>query len=254
MSATCSVKSRSSASRAAARPGQMKDGALHERSTGLLGGMLVQRDDVGTRARQERADRGHQTGAVIAAQQQPAHVLGVQQVAAVREFERRHAVDADRSLRLDQLCARVLNDESRTLAELPGAPVGPALPGLIRAGIPPRSHRDQTGCGVQSRFRAVGRTRGTRAERASGALVPPPVPASPVRDIPPLSCLMFKQQQPNTRRSANAIFLGREKQSTAGPQVAITFPIKRSLRIKLALSSFAAWLELSHISAANSDF
>jgi hypothetical protein len=43
-------------------PRQMKDGALHERSTSLLGGMLIQRHDIGTRVSQEGADRRHQPG------------------------------------------------------------------------------------------------------------------------------------------------------------------------------------------------
>jgi hypothetical protein len=40
---------------------QMKDRALHEHSTGLLGRVLVQRDDVGARLGQEGADRCHET-------------------------------------------------------------------------------------------------------------------------------------------------------------------------------------------------
>ncbi len=57
------------------QPGQVKDRALHERAAGLLGGMLVQRHDVGAGAGQEGADRRDQSRAVGAAQQQPADIL-----------------------------------------------------------------------------------------------------------------------------------------------------------------------------------
>jgi len=54
---------------------QMKNGALHERSAGLLGRMLIQRHDIGPGVGQEGADGRHQPGPIAAAQQQPAHIL-----------------------------------------------------------------------------------------------------------------------------------------------------------------------------------
>ncbi len=57
------------------QPGQVKDGALHERSTALGGRMLVQRDDVRPGGGQEGTDRGDQTRSVGAVQQQPADVV-----------------------------------------------------------------------------------------------------------------------------------------------------------------------------------
>ena len=75
------------------QPRQMKDGALHERSTGLLGGMLIQRHDVGARVSQERADRGDQSGPVGAAQQQASHVLDRQCRAAERILARSRALN-----------------------------------------------------------------------------------------------------------------------------------------------------------------
>ena len=62
---------------------QVENRPLHERATGLLGGVLIQRDDVGAGRRQETAHRGDQTGSVGAAQQQPADILGRQVSAAL---------------------------------------------------------------------------------------------------------------------------------------------------------------------------
>ena len=75
--------------------GQMKDGALHERSTGLLGGMLIQRHDVGAGVGQEGADRGHQPRPVGAAQQQPSDVLDRQRHPADRILAGGGAIDGD---------------------------------------------------------------------------------------------------------------------------------------------------------------
>ncbi len=55
---------------------KVKDRALHEGATGLLGRVLVQRHDVRAGTRQKSADRSDQTRSVGAAQQQPADVLG----------------------------------------------------------------------------------------------------------------------------------------------------------------------------------
>ena len=58
------------------QPRQMKYRPLHEGAAGLLGGVLIQRNDVGARRRQETAHRRDQTRAVGAPQQQPTDVLG----------------------------------------------------------------------------------------------------------------------------------------------------------------------------------
>jgi hypothetical protein len=68
------------------QPRQMKDGPLHEDSTGLLGGMLIQGDDVGTRFGQEAGDRGDQAGPVRATHQQAADVLDRQRRLPRREL------------------------------------------------------------------------------------------------------------------------------------------------------------------------
>ena len=49
--------------------GEVEDRPLHEDPAGLLGGVLIQRDDVGPGIGQEGRDRGHQSGAVVAAEQ-----------------------------------------------------------------------------------------------------------------------------------------------------------------------------------------
>ena len=60
------------------QPGQVENRPLHERAPGLLGGMLVQRDDVGPRAGEECTYRRHQPGSIGAAQQKPTHILDPQ--------------------------------------------------------------------------------------------------------------------------------------------------------------------------------
>ena len=60
------------------QPRQVKYRPLHERAAGLLGGMLVQRHDVGARACQESADCRDKSRAVGTSQQQPADILGRQ--------------------------------------------------------------------------------------------------------------------------------------------------------------------------------
>jgi hypothetical protein len=52
----------------------VKDGALHEGSARLAGGVLIQRNDVGPGASQERAHGGDQAGPICAAQQQSAEI------------------------------------------------------------------------------------------------------------------------------------------------------------------------------------
>src|SRR5262249_18783722 len=54
---------------------QVEDRALHERAAGLLGGVLVQRDDVGPRTGEERTHRSNQPRSIGAAQQEPTHIL-----------------------------------------------------------------------------------------------------------------------------------------------------------------------------------
>jgi len=51
------------------QPRKMKNGALHGRSAGLLGGMLIQRHDIGPGRGQEGADGRHQPRLVGAAHQ-----------------------------------------------------------------------------------------------------------------------------------------------------------------------------------------
>ena len=57
------------------QPGQVEYRPLHERAAGLLGGMLIQRHDVGARAGEECTYRRHQSRSVGTAQQQPTDIL-----------------------------------------------------------------------------------------------------------------------------------------------------------------------------------
>src|SRR6202790_5834519 len=57
------------------QPGQVEYGPLHERAPGLLGGVLIQRHDVGAGAGEKRTYRGHQSWSIGTTQQEPTNIL-----------------------------------------------------------------------------------------------------------------------------------------------------------------------------------
>src|ERR1700676_2274580 len=63
-------------------PGQVEYGPLHERAAGLLGGVLIQRHDVGAGAGEKRTYRGHQSWSIGATQQEPTNILAAPPPAA----------------------------------------------------------------------------------------------------------------------------------------------------------------------------
>ena len=113
-----------------------------------------------------------------------------------------------------------------TVRELPERRLRPALPGLIRAGIPPRSHRDQAGYGAPSRFRAVRRTPSPRTGRAGTAIAASGADSAGTGESPFIGLKPRQQQRSTSRAPLRLIAMGarRAHPGLAGGQMRRTPP------------------------------